>query len=62
MALRSTQPLTQMSTKNLPGSKGRPARKADFTAICEQMFYENVGASRLTTLRASTVCYMDNFT
>jgi hypothetical protein len=36
MALGSTQPLTEMSTKNLPGGKGRPARKADnFTAICE---------------------------
>jgi hypothetical protein len=37
MALGSTQPLTEMSTKNLPGVKGgRPARKADnLTAICE---------------------------
>jgi hypothetical protein len=36
MALRSTQPLTELSTKNLPGGKGRPARKADkLTAICE---------------------------
>jgi hypothetical protein len=36
MALESTQPLTQMSTRNLPGGEGRPARKADnFTAICE---------------------------
>jgi hypothetical protein len=36
MALGSTQPLTEMSTTNLPGSKGRPARKADnLTAICE---------------------------
>jgi hypothetical protein len=35
MALGSTQPLTQMSTRNLPGGKGRPARKADnLTAIC----------------------------
>jgi hypothetical protein len=25
MALGSTQPLTEMSTRNLPGSKGRPA-------------------------------------
>jgi hypothetical protein len=25
MALGSTQPLTEMSTKNLPGGKGRPA-------------------------------------
>jgi hypothetical protein len=36
MALVSTQPLTDMSTRNLPGGKGRPARKADnLTAICE---------------------------
>jgi hypothetical protein len=37
MALGSTQLLTEMSTRNLPGVKGRPAaRKADsFAAICE---------------------------
>jgi hypothetical protein len=35
MALGSTQPLIEMSTMNLPGGKGRPARKADLTAICE---------------------------
>jgi hypothetical protein len=36
MALGSTQPLIEMSTRNLPGGKGRPARKADkLTAICE---------------------------
>jgi hypothetical protein len=35
MALGSTQPLTEMSTRNLPGCKWRPARKADLTAICE---------------------------
>jgi hypothetical protein len=36
MALGSTQPLTEMSTRNLPEGKGRPARKADnLTAICE---------------------------
>jgi hypothetical protein len=29
MALGSTQPLTKMSTRNLPGGKGRPARKAE---------------------------------
>jgi hypothetical protein len=29
MALESTQFLTEMSTRNLHGSKGRPARKAD---------------------------------
>jgi hypothetical protein len=35
-ALGSTQPLTEMSTGNLPGGKGRPARKDDnLTTICE---------------------------
>jgi hypothetical protein len=36
MALRSSQDLTEMSTSNLPGGKGKPASKGnDFTAICE---------------------------
>jgi hypothetical protein len=36
MALVSTQSLTEMSTRNLPEGKGRPALKADnLTAICE---------------------------
>jgi hypothetical protein len=36
MALGSTKPLTELSTRNLPGGKRRPARKADnLTAICE---------------------------
>jgi hypothetical protein len=36
MVLGSTQPLTEMITRNLPGGKGRPTRKADnLTAICE---------------------------
>jgi hypothetical protein len=35
-----------MSTRNIPGGKGRPARKADnLTAICEPIVYKNVGAS-----------------
>jgi hypothetical protein len=38
MALVSTQPLTEMSARNLPGGKGRPTRPADnLTAICEQI-------------------------
>jgi hypothetical protein len=42
MTLGSTEPLTEMSTRNLPGGKGRPARKADnLTAIC----LDNVGPS-----------------
>jgi hypothetical protein len=36
MALGSTQPLGEMSSKKLRGGKGRPARKADnLTVICE---------------------------
>jgi hypothetical protein len=36
IALGSTQPLTEMSTGNLPGDKERPSRKADdLIAICE---------------------------
>jgi hypothetical protein len=36
MVLAPTQPLTEMSTRNLPGGKGRPALKADnLTVICE---------------------------
>jgi hypothetical protein len=36
VALGLTQSLTEISTRNLPGGKGRPARKADnLTAICE---------------------------
>jgi hypothetical protein len=36
MALGSTQPLTEMSTRNIPESKERPVRKADnLTVICD---------------------------
>jgi hypothetical protein len=36
MALRSTQPVTEMSTRNLPKGKKRPALRADnLAAICE---------------------------
>jgi hypothetical protein len=35
MALGSTQPLTEMSTRTLPGGKGRSTRRADnLAAIC----------------------------
>jgi hypothetical protein len=36
MSLGPAQPLTEMSTRNLSGGKGRPARGTDnLTAICE---------------------------
>jgi hypothetical protein len=38
MVLGYTQPLTEMSTRNLLGVKGEPARKAkNLTAICESV-------------------------
>jgi hypothetical protein len=36
MVLELTQPLTEMSARNLPGDKGRPERKANnLNDICE---------------------------
>jgi hypothetical protein len=36
MTLGSTEPLTEMSTRNISGGKSRPVLKADnLTAICE---------------------------
>jgi hypothetical protein len=60
MALGSIQPLTEMSTRNLPGGKGWLARKADnLTAICELTVLKNVGASMSYN---SMACYRDRFT
>jgi hypothetical protein len=57
MAPGSTQPLTEMSTRNLPGGKGRLARKADnLTAICEPIVYKMWEPRRLTT-----PCYRASF-
>jgi hypothetical protein len=63
MVLGSTQPLTEMSIKNLPGGKGRPARKADnLTAICDPIVWKMWEPRRLTILWAFTACYRDSFT
>jgi hypothetical protein len=63
MALGSTQPLTEMSTGNLPGGKWRLARTADkLTAICEPIVYKMWEPRRLTTVWAFTACYRDSFT
>jgi hypothetical protein len=63
MVLGSTQPLTEMSIRNIPGGKGRPVRKADnLTGICEPIMYKMSEPRRLTTLWASTACYRDIFT
>jgi hypothetical protein len=63
MVLVLAQPLTEMSTRNLLGGKGRPARKVDkLTAIYEPIAKKMWEPRRLTTLRASTACYRDSFT
>jgi hypothetical protein len=64
MTLVSPQPLTENSTRNLLGGKGRSvgkqAHKAEkLTAIClENMWVPR----RLTTLWTSTACYRDSLT
>jgi hypothetical protein len=46
MTLGSTEPLTEMSTTNLPGGKEWTAREANkLSAICELICLEIVGAS-----------------
>jgi hypothetical protein len=61
MDLGSIQPETEISTRNLPGSKGRPVRKADLNAICKPIVLKIWGPRRLTTLWAPTACYTDGF-
>jgi hypothetical protein len=51
MAVGSTQPLTEMSTRNLPGGKGWSECKAEnLTTICEPIVYKTWEPQRLTTL------------
>jgi hypothetical protein len=51
MALGSTQPLPELSTRDLPGGKGRPARKTDnLTDIYESIVQKIWEPRRLTTL------------
>jgi hypothetical protein len=62
MALRTTQPLTEMSTRNLPGGKGGPARNGNLTTICEPIVLKMWEPRRLTNLWAFTACHSDSFT
>jgi hypothetical protein len=63
MSMASTQPLTEMSTRNLPGGggvEGRLSLKAgNHTAVIEPIVYKMWEPRRLTTLWASTACYRD---
>jgi hypothetical protein len=63
MALGSTQPLTEMSIRNLPAGEGRPEREAEgLIAICRLIVYKMWDPRRLTTLWAFTACCRDSFT
>jgi hypothetical protein len=53
--------LREMSTRNIPGGKWRPARKADnHAAIYEPIIWKMWEPRHLTTLWASTACYRDS--
>jgi hypothetical protein len=59
MALGLVQPLTEMSTRVLPGGGGKvlTVRKAEnLTAICEPVVYKIRVSRRHTTLWLSTAC------
>jgi hypothetical protein len=46
MTLGSSQPVTEISTKNLPGRKGQPVPKADnLTAVCDTVISQNIDLS-----------------
>jgi hypothetical protein len=63
MALGSNQPLTEMSTRNLPGGKEWLASEADnLTAFCEPPVYKMREPRRVTNLWVSTACCRDSFT
>jgi hypothetical protein len=65
MALGSTQPLTEMSTRNLPGGKKRTARRADNLAALPpsvSRMSENLGASTSRNPKDLHGLYRDNFT
>jgi hypothetical protein len=56
-------PVTEMSTRDLPGDKGWLARKADnLIAIFERIVWKMWEPQRLTPLWASTACYRGSFT
>jgi hypothetical protein len=57
MALGSTQTLTEISTRNLPGVKRQQTRKADnLTIFCEPI------VQKMWDPRRPTACYKDSFT
>jgi hypothetical protein len=61
MAVGSTQPVTEMSTRNLPAGKGRSARKANnLIVICEPTVYKMWEPQRVTVIWTFMAYYRDN--
>jgi hypothetical protein len=61
-SLGSTQSPTEMSTRNFPGSKGRPARKPDkLTVICELIFERKCGSLNYAATCSWLFIYICNF-
>jgi hypothetical protein len=57
VALGPTKPLTEISIRNLPGGKKRPARRAtNLAAICEPNFWTCGSLNLSQNLGASTAC------
>jgi hypothetical protein len=62
MALGSTHPLTEMSTRKIPGCKRQRACKADnLTTICEPIVQKIWKPWPITPLWAFTACYRNSF-
>jgi hypothetical protein len=62
MALGSTQPQTEMGTRNLPGCNKPPACSADNLAASVSGMSENVGASTSRNPKGLQGLYRENFT
>jgi hypothetical protein len=62
MALESIQPLTEMSTRNLPGGKKRPCMGLTTLPPSVSRMSENVGASTSLSPKGLRGLYTDNFT